>query len=70
MVTVQAYYQHIKTRQQQALQEDLLVQEALRIRRSQKRLGARKLLVMMSPFMAAHGIAIGRDAFQIRKYDD
>ncbi|PSR54074.1 transposase [Adhaeribacter arboris] len=59
----QAYYQHLKTRQQQALQEDLLVQEVLRIRRTQKRLGARKLLVMMSPFMAAHGIEIGRDAF-------
>ncbi|WP_229969131.1 IS3 family transposase [Pontibacter harenae] len=59
----QAYYQHLKTRQQQALQEDLLVQEVLRIRRTQKRLGARKLLVMMSPFMVAHSIEIGRDAF-------
>ncbi|WP_262719612.1 IS3 family transposase [Adhaeribacter rhizoryzae] len=59
----QAYYQHLKTRQQQALQEDLLVQEVLRIRRTQKRLGARKLLVMMSSFMADHGIEIGRDAF-------
>lgn len=59
----QAYYQHLKTRQQQALQEDLLVQEVLRIRRAQKRLGARKLLVMMSPFMVAHNIEVGRDAF-------
>ncbi|PVY38320.1 transposase InsO family protein [Pontibacter virosus] len=59
----QAYYQHLKARQRQALQEDLLVQEVLRIRRTQKRLGARKLLVMMSPFMAAHDIEIGRDAF-------
>jgi transposase InsO family protein len=59
----QAYYQHLKTQQQQALQEDLLLQEVLRIRHSQKRLGARKLLVMVSPFMAAHGIEVGRDAF-------
>jgi hypothetical protein len=38
--------------EQEALQEDLLLQEVLRIRRTQKRLGARKLLVMMSAFMA------------------
>ncbi|WP_232058299.1 IS3 family transposase [Nibribacter ruber] len=59
----QAYYQHIKTRQQEALQEDLLIHEVLRIRRGQKRIGARKMLAMMSPFMTAHGIQIGRDAF-------
>ncbi len=59
----QAYYRHLKARQRQALQEDLLVQEVLRIRLTQKRLGVRKLLVMMSPFMAAHSIEIGRDAF-------
>ena len=59
----QAYYQHIKARQQEALQEDLLIQEVLRIRRGKKRVGARKLLVMLAPFMAAHAIHIGRDAF-------
>jgi putative transposase len=59
----QAYCQHLKIQQQHALQEDLLMQEVLRIRRDQKRLGARKLLVMLSPFLTAHGIEIGRDAF-------
>ncbi|MCC9139017.1 IS3 family transposase [Pontibacter silvestris] len=59
----QAYYQHVRIQEQQALQEDLLVQEVLRIRQTQKRLGARKLLVVMSAFMAEHGIGIGRDAF-------
>ena len=59
----QAYYQQIRAQEQQALQEDLLVQEVLRIRHTQKRLGARKLLVMMRAFMADHRIEIGRDAF-------
>ncbi|WP_237144834.1 IS3 family transposase [Pontibacter pamirensis] len=59
----QAYYQQIKAQEQQALQEDLLLQEVLRIRQSQKRIGARKLLVMMTSFMANHRIEIGRYCF-------
>ncbi|PVY38378.1 MULTISPECIES: IS3 family transposase [Pontibacter] len=59
----QAYYQQIKAQEQQALQEDLLLQEVLRIRQTQKRLGARKLLVMMTYFMSEHRIEMGRDAF-------
>jgi transposase InsO family protein len=59
----QAYYQHINIQAQEALQEDLLLQEVLRIRKSQKRIGTRKLLVMMNFFMQQHGINIGRDAF-------
>ena len=59
----QAYYQQVKAQEQQALQEGLLLQEVLRIRQTQKRLGARKLLVIVSGFMAEHGIGIGRDAF-------
>jgi putative transposase len=59
----QAYYQHIKVHAQEALQEDLLVQEVLRIRKAQKRIGTRKLLIMMRVFMQQHTIGIGRDAF-------
>lgn len=59
----QAYYQHIKIQEQEALQQDLLLQEVGRIRHTQKRLGARKLLVLMQAFMAEHRIQIGRDAF-------
>ncbi|MFT2008550.1 IS3 family transposase [Pontibacter sp. 13R65] len=59
----QAYYQQIKAQEQEALQEDLLVQEVLRIRQTQKRLGARKLLVIMSTFMLEHRINMGRDTF-------
>jgi len=50
----QAYYQHIRVEEQEALQADLLVQEVLRIRQTQKRLGTRKLLVLMHTFMAEH----------------
>jgi transposase InsO family protein len=39
------------------------VQEVLRIRKSQKRIGVRKLLIMMNVFMQQHTIHIGRDAF-------
>lgn len=59
----QAYYQHIRLQEQEALQEDLLLQEVMRIRKIQKRIGARKLLIMMRNFMQEHNISIGRDAF-------
>lgn len=59
----QAYYQQARAQERQALQEDLLLQEVLRIRQAQKRIGARKLLVMTAAFLAEHGISIGRDAF-------
>lgn len=59
----QAYYQHLKIEAQEALQEDLLVQEVMRIRKTQKRIGTRKLLIMMNSFMQQHSIKVGRDAF-------
>ena len=39
------------------------MQEVLRIRKTQKRIGVRKLLVMMTIFMQQHRIGIGRDSF-------
>lgn len=39
------------------------MQEVLRIRRIQKRIGTRKLLILMNDFMQQHIIQIGRDAF-------
>jgi len=59
----QAYYQNIKVQAQEALQEDLLFQEVMRIRRTQKKIGTRKLLIMMNVFMQQHSIIVGRDAF-------
>lgn len=59
----QAYYQNIKAQAQGALQEDLLMQEVFRIRKTQKRIGTRKLIIMMNAFMQQHTISLGRDAF-------
>lgn len=44
------------------MEDDLVVAEVLRYRFIQKRLGTRKLYQEMQPFLAAHGIKMGRDA--------
>jgi len=59
----QAYYQHFRLREKEALQTELLFQEVQRIRTRQKRIGTRKLLFMMNNFFQQHEIHIGRDAF-------
>lgn len=58
----QAYYKFIKQSEKEALQHDLILQEVLRIRKTLKRLGTRKLLFKMEGFMREHHIEIGRDA--------
>lgn len=59
----QAYYQHIDAIQKEALQSELIIQQVLLIRETQKKVGARKLLLMMKDFFKAHQIEMGRDAF-------
>jgi len=59
----QAYYQHKKQIEKESLQYGILIDEVLEIRKSQKRLGCRKLIHKLNPFMAQHQIVIGRDAF-------
>jgi putative transposase len=58
----QSYYQGIKCIQQKAYQADMIIEEVLRYRRHQKRIGTRKLLFEMNDFLAAHHFRIGRDA--------
>jgi transposase InsO family protein len=58
----QAYYQYQRHQEQEALQADLLLQQVALIRKQQKRLGTRKLLVKMQEFMGQHHFNIGRDA--------
>ncbi len=58
----QAFYKFVKHAEKEALQHDLILQEVLSIRKTQKRLGARKLLFKMNGFMKEHHIEIGRDA--------
>jgi transposase InsO family protein len=59
----QAYYQHLRFKETEALQTELLLQQVHRIRERQKRIGSRKLLFMMNSFFQQHKIHIGRDAF-------
>lgn len=61
--TRQAYYQHKKQLERESLQHDLLIGQVLKIRKIQKRIGGRKLLFLLEPFMQEHHISIGRDSF-------
>ncbi len=63
VLVVRRIIRTLKVEAQAALQEDLLVQEVSRIRKTQKRIGTRKLLIMMNVFMQQHAISLGRDAF-------
>lgn len=58
----QSYYQGIKFIQQKAFEEDIIIEEVLRYRKQQKRIGTRKLKGEMKDFLAAHDFKIGRDA--------
>jgi len=58
----QAFYKFVKQTEKEALQHDLILQEVLKIRKTLKRLGTRKLLFKMEGFMREHHIEIGRDA--------
>jgi putative transposase len=59
----QAYYKGLKKKQQERLKEELLIDRVLGYRRVQPRIGGRKLLHLLSPFMREHGLETGRDAF-------
>ena len=58
----QSYYQGIKFIQQKAYQADVIIEEVLRHRKLQKRIGTRKLLELMQDFLESHNFQIGRDA--------
>lgn len=58
----QAYYQGKKHIQQKAYESDIIIEEVLRYRKHQKRLGTRKLFYEMQDFLKAHQFQIGRDA--------
>lgn len=58
----QAFYQQKQARERSALEEELIVQQVISIRKHQKRVGTRKLFIMLQPFLEEHKIVIGRDA--------
>jgi len=59
----QAYYKRRLLQENIPLKGELVIQQVLGIRRFQPRIGGRKLLFMLSPFLKQHKMEIGRDAF-------
>jgi len=61
--TPQAYHKKTKYHLIKQVNEDLIMQQVLLIRKEQPRCGTRKLLIMLQPFLDKYHIAIGRDTF-------
>ena len=60
--TRQAYYKSKRRVEERALGAELILQEVVRIRSSQSRVGVRKLHHMISSFTLEHAVEMGRDA--------
>lgn len=58
----QSYYQGIKFIHKRAYESDIIIDEVLRYRKYQKRIGTRKLLDEMQDFLVSQCFKIGRDA--------
>ena len=61
--TRQAYHKRQRSEERESARSDLVVQEVVKIRACQKRIGVRKLYYMLESFLAEHAIVMGRDAF-------
>lgn len=61
-VTRQAYYQSFYTQECVGIEQELVLQEVISIRKHHPRIGTRKLYVMLENFMLEHQIKMGRDA--------
>lgn len=57
----QGYYKLRRREEREALEAHLVIDEVTRIRAVQKRIGVRKIHHMIAPFLAEHGIKMGRD---------
>jgi transposase InsO family protein len=60
-ITRQAYYKNNWEGVSTTIEEELVIQQVLNIRKNHKRIGARKIHEMIQPFILEHGIKIGRD---------
>lgn len=60
--TRQAYYKRRVVAEEKALGAELILQEVVRIRTMQRRVGVRKLHHMMASFTHEHSVEMGRDA--------
>ncbi len=61
--TRQAYYGYLRGQEREAAGGELVVQEVMRIRSAQKRIGVRKLHSILDDFIRQQGLSLGRDAF-------
>jgi transposase InsO family protein len=60
--TRQAYYKSKRLVERRAMGAEIILQEVLRIRTQQSRVGVRKLHHMIASFTREHGVEMGRDA--------
>lgn len=58
----QAYYKQLHHNEKSKVEGDLIIQQVVDYRKVQKRLGTRKLLWLMAPFLKQEEIDIGRDS--------
>lgn len=61
-ITRQAYYQNTWKASDVGIEEELILKEVFQIRKLHRRMGCRKLLEKLQPFMMEHQIKMGRDA--------
>ena len=59
----QAYYKRRHQAEKEPLKEELLVQQVLKHRHLQPRIGGRKLFLLTAAFRTGHRMELGRDAF-------
>ena len=69
--TRQAYYGYKQHHVQEAFEAEIIVQQVLKHRELQPRIGTRKLVVMMQAFAQEHHISLGRDGLfdLLREHD-
>jgi putative transposase len=61
-VTRQAFYQHFWQEEFTSIEQNLVLDEVLRIRSRHRHMGGRKLHELLQPFLLEHQIKMGRDA--------
>ena len=61
--STQAYYKFHRTKEKRYWGHDLLLNQVAQLRVNQKKIGTRKLVEILQPFMVEHPINIARDAF-------
>jgi len=59
----QGYYKRLVVKEHQAYVGEVIIQKVIAYRKVQERVGGRKLLLLLWPFMEQHLLRIGRDAF-------